>query len=311
MVLNQETAMRLWHNQFGDATRVLDFADREIDKGAYNDRNSKYGWNVDHILPESKGGKTTDSNLICCHIKTNDEKADKFPCFVANGIKFEIVKVQNHYEIKRVGEVESIQNSQPPVSTSPSINFMDSAAGVRIFKELEKKSSSDLFVASIIVRFCCKNKAPIIEFIKKLIGDSFSYSFNESGSAQLKHIEIIAYQYDVDTKEKTALIIQKCIMLNTYLKYYFEEAGYISDFDIYYREDCYDRYDNSLEDKIYRNLKKNVIGSYRHTLFLNSLVIKNNEIASERVGQVYYDNYYEYDYIYTQLRNNLLKEVKG
>ena len=93
MDLNRETAMRLWVKSFGKKTKVKDFSGREIAKGAYNARTSEYGWNLDHILPQSKGGKTADHNLICCHILTNDEKADKFPCFVANEVKFEIIKV--------------------------------------------------------------------------------------------------------------------------------------------------------------------------------------------------------------------------
>lgn len=102
MDLNQETAMRLWNKSFGKETKVKDFTGRTIAKGAYNDRNSEFGWNVDHILPQSRGGKTADHNLVCCHILTNDEKADKFPAFKANGINFEIVKVENHYEIKQI-----------------------------------------------------------------------------------------------------------------------------------------------------------------------------------------------------------------
>ena len=54
MDLNRETAMRLWGKSFGKETKVRDFTGREIAKGAYNDRNSEYGWNVDHILPQSK-----------------------------------------------------------------------------------------------------------------------------------------------------------------------------------------------------------------------------------------------------------------
>lgn len=34
---------------------MKDFTGREMAKGAYNDRNSAKGWNVDHILPQSKG----------------------------------------------------------------------------------------------------------------------------------------------------------------------------------------------------------------------------------------------------------------
>ena len=77
MDLNKETAMRLWSKSYGKATKVKDFTGREIVKGAYNNRNSKFGWNVDHILPQSRGGKTADYNLIICHILTNDETLNK------------------------------------------------------------------------------------------------------------------------------------------------------------------------------------------------------------------------------------------
>ena len=50
MDLNRETAMRLWNKSFGKDTKATDFAGRTIAKGAYNDRNSEFGWNVDHIL---------------------------------------------------------------------------------------------------------------------------------------------------------------------------------------------------------------------------------------------------------------------
>ena len=74
MDLNRETAMRLWSKSFGKETKVKDFAGREIAKGAYNDRNSEYGWNVDHILPQSRGGKTSDYNVVCCHIAQTMKK---------------------------------------------------------------------------------------------------------------------------------------------------------------------------------------------------------------------------------------------
>ena len=143
MDLNRETAMRLWGKAFGKETKVKDFAGREIAKGAYNDRNSEFGWNVDHILPQSKGGKTADYNLVCCHILTNDEKADKFPCFSANSIKFEIVKVENHYEIKRVDKKNKKQSE-----SDDSVNFYDSASGIRFFKELKGKQNKPVFFAA-------------------------------------------------------------------------------------------------------------------------------------------------------------------
>ena len=100
MELNKETALRLWTQQFGSKQKALDFSGREIARAAYNNRDSTFGWNVDHILPQSRGGKTADHNLVCCLILTNDEKADRFPCFKANGKEYRIEKRQNH-ELER------------------------------------------------------------------------------------------------------------------------------------------------------------------------------------------------------------------
>jgi 5-methylcytosine-specific restriction endonuclease McrA len=42
----------------------------------YGDRNSDYGWEIDHITPESKGGKSILSNLRPLHWKNNAGKSD-------------------------------------------------------------------------------------------------------------------------------------------------------------------------------------------------------------------------------------------
>ena len=192
---------------------------------------------------------------------------------------------------------------------------MDSAAGVRLFKKLDKNSRAETYVAGVIIRFNSSNKAPIIEFVKELLGDDFYFEYGEGNngwySSSSKDIEIVAIQYDVDTKEKTANIIQKCVMLNTYFCDYFKQAGFVSGFTIYYREDCYDKYSSSFSKKLSENLNKDLSWSYKNTLYLNKTVIENNQVASERISNLYYDSYYEYDYIYTELRKNLLKEANG
>ena len=100
MTINRETAMFLWNKWYGKETKVLDYSGRWMEKGSYGNRNSEYGWNLDHIFPQTKGGKDTEWNLICCNIQTNDEKSNKFPSFNANGKTFEIIKVEKHYEIR-------------------------------------------------------------------------------------------------------------------------------------------------------------------------------------------------------------------
>ena len=163
MDVNKETAMRLWRNSFGKEIEVEDFAGRKMMKGAYNDRNSDYGWNVDHILPQSRGGVTADYNLICCHILTNDEKADKFPCFTANNRKFEIIKVQNHYEIRELKTDDQFDEVE-----EDDINFYDSAAGVRYFKDLTGIQNKKMFVGSILISLKNVKNTALIDFIEEI-----------------------------------------------------------------------------------------------------------------------------------------------
>ena len=114
MDLNRKNALKLFEEQFGTkANKVKDYADRDIAKAAYNDRNSKFGWNIDHILPVSKGGSNKKNNLICCHILTNDEKADK-TTFTANNKNFQVQKIKNSdgYEIVELDVLDTTSFEQ-------------------------------------------------------------------------------------------------------------------------------------------------------------------------------------------------------
>jgi 5-methylcytosine-specific restriction endonuclease McrA len=63
---------------------------------------SKFFLTLDHIRPISKGGSDILENIIICHRDTNEEKADTFPNWYANGRRFQARKVKgtsNEYDI--------------------------------------------------------------------------------------------------------------------------------------------------------------------------------------------------------------------
>lgn len=306
MDLNRETAMRLWTKFYGKETKVKDFTGRKIAKGAYNDRNSEFGWNVDHILPQSKGGKTADYNLICCHIKTNDEKADKFPCFTANSKKYEIVKVENHYEIQLVDASTNHKKEED----CDKVNFYDSASGVKFFKKLKGIQNKARWVGSVLIQLQNVSNTAVIDFIEKFLGEeNISYSMSES--YRDSETRILATNYNMPTKEDVSNLLDKCILLNSYIKNYFIPMDYVSEYDICYQV-------NHFKDKqdMYIEAQKinfdNVSSQLDNGLFINELVYINTE-AKVREPNLQFDYYIyqKYDYTYTKLSENLMKEVNG
>ncbi len=301
MDLNRETAMRLWVKTYGKETKVHDFAGRTMVKGAYNDRNSDYGWNVDHILPQSKGGVTADHNLVCCHILTNDEKADKFPCFTTNNVKFEIIKVQNHYEIRKVKPVD-----KPQLIDEDDINFFDSAAGIRYFKKLKGIQNKKRFVGSVLIKLSYLVNTAVVDFIEEMFkGDSFSYEFEQNFN--FDETRILIQCFDLPLVENIEEMLDKCILLNTYLEHYFRRMIYFEKFDLYFRVDCFENRNEMYENSKYINFKDPRI-SYSNSFYINELVWLNT-IAKEKVQPNQYGPWTEYNYSYVKLTENLDKEV--
>ncbi|MCR5461608.1 MAG: hypothetical protein K6E87_00930 [bacterium] len=313
MELNRETAMRLWSKTFGKSTKTTDFSGRVIAKSAYNDRNSEFGWNVDHILPQSKGGKTADYNLIVCHILTNDEKADKFPGFVANKKRFTIIKVENHYEIKPEKETPIKEASQ---KNDDETNLYDSASGIRLYKKFKGYQTKKRFVGTVEIFLSGISGADtaLTDFIEEMFIDE-DVQFVDGSSYYLgTSVKMLVKNYEMPYVEDADNLLDKCILLNTYLLYYFKPLGIVDDFDISYRVDCYhDRKEFYSEDKHVGFRKPSWLRNENCHLRINGLVVKNTS-AKDKIEDFDNDDpncYYDYEYIYTNLANNLKKEVSG
>ena len=50
---------------------ALDYYNNEIHYFCYGDRNSRFGWEIDHITPEVFGGRTILNNLRAIHWRAN------------------------------------------------------------------------------------------------------------------------------------------------------------------------------------------------------------------------------------------------
>ena len=301
MDLNKETAMRLWNKRYGHDTAVMDFTGREMVKAAYNDRNSEKGWNVDHILPKSMGGVTAEHNLEICNIKTNDEKADKFPSFKANGIVFDIIRVQNHYEYRRRDLAPKVEEDDKDV------NFMDSTSGIHFFKGLKGIQNKPRFVGSVLIRLENVETTALIDFLEKFF-DKENISYSMESNYRSSVTEIILRNYNMPMQSDISELLDKCIILNTYLGHYFVPMEYISGYDIVLRTDYF-----AEKEKMYLNSKSIDFNDFKwhsfdNKLFINYIVWNNTE-AKDKI-QFRTNGYEEYDYIYTELAKNLKKEVE-
>jgi len=70
-------ANKVWAFWYGDeVARAYDICDATIDKAAYGDRKSEYGWEIDYIIPKSLGGKGDIHNLRPLHWENKRAKGD-------------------------------------------------------------------------------------------------------------------------------------------------------------------------------------------------------------------------------------------
>lgn len=98
----KDFALELWDERYGKQTqRVEDFAGYLMDKGAYNNRDNPFGWNIHHKQPLSNGGQDHYLNIEITSIYINDFAADKI-VFMVDNEEYRVIKIEKpEYGIKR------------------------------------------------------------------------------------------------------------------------------------------------------------------------------------------------------------------
>ena len=74
-------AKKVWKYQFGDSNWGIDPFGLKVLKSAFGDKNSRFGWNIDHIIPLSGfagvSGRDSIENMQVMNIFSNEQKANK------------------------------------------------------------------------------------------------------------------------------------------------------------------------------------------------------------------------------------------
>lgn len=81
MTYSSEEIIRVWEMAplaFGYNRNYVrrDICGALIELNQYGNRNSNYGWEIDHIIPTSRGGLNTYNNVQPLHWKNNSSKGD-------------------------------------------------------------------------------------------------------------------------------------------------------------------------------------------------------------------------------------------
>ncbi len=98
-----------WEHEFGSKEIAYDFSGLEVHKCAYGQSGSRFGWNVDHILPKSRGGTDDFNNLQITHMNTNAERGNRLT-FWLDDILINGKPCQVSYQVKRASKCHNDDN---------------------------------------------------------------------------------------------------------------------------------------------------------------------------------------------------------
>jgi len=104
------------------------------------------------------------------------------------------------------------------------VDFLDSASGIRLFKNLKGIQNKPRFVGSVFFKLENVANTAMIDFVENLFDEeNVSFGVNENYYSTVT--TILLKNYDMPLKEDINHILDKCIILNTYLGSYFKEKN--------------------------------------------------------------------------------------
>ena len=103
MKITESNAKELFLKQYPSGNGY-DYAGRKVNINKYG-LNSSDGWNVDHVLPISKGGTDDKGNLQCINIKTNEIKGNHTTWHDA-GKTWQVKRVKGNRKAHKVLEIK-------------------------------------------------------------------------------------------------------------------------------------------------------------------------------------------------------------
>ena len=229
VVKPNQRASRIWKKQFGESCeKAQDFAGRTIIKSQFNSPELQGGWNIDHIQPKSKGGSDKDINLCCVNIVTNQEKADDFPKFIANGKQFKVITENNKPKVITFRELPYYP--RPTIYDSPSqfleqpYDYLDHLKQSHYFM----KEDLGMSVAYIRVRIRMGDNACDGGFIRcfrsflteLLKTQSIDIRIDTNEDRQSREIQCLVLVFNIRTSADFDGLLMRLITLNTWAQYF-------------------------------------------------------------------------------------------
>jgi CRISPR/Cas system Type II protein with McrA/HNH and RuvC-like nuclease domain len=100
--MSRQALIKIWNETYGNKEDVIDYSGRLMKRSAIGNPRSRYEPTIDHIRPLSLGGKDVLENMVICNRLTNQEKADRFSTWIANGKTYQGVRVKGNRSAYRI-----------------------------------------------------------------------------------------------------------------------------------------------------------------------------------------------------------------